>query len=128
MYNKIVKLTTSPSYHIPVQPEVWFKLVDGNSHDMLLTPTKDWSAGQLAVELNRLLGFGHDIAYLQGVVAIKMNLRELIFVALPHSEWAKKNPQDLSELANLFNVSGTPVIPDKIALKQVSMNRKVMVA
>lgn len=128
MYNKIVQLTQNPSYHVPVQPEIWFAFLQGQVCDLILTTVDGVSSGQAAIEVNKRLGSGHEIAYLQGYVAAKVNLDELLLEILPLTTWAAKNTQELQSLIDLFKVKGNLKISEAPVLRLISMNRRATTA
>ena len=83
----------------PILPSVWLRFAEAPSEpvDLLLTPHRDVSAGQLANAIrNRLSGEpkkhkrrqgSAEIAFAQGSVVARLYFKELIRVVLPMTPW-----------------------------------------
>jgi serine protease AprX len=85
----------------PVLPDVWigYGQSPGESLELLLTPHRQASAGEVAVALRRRLGLGergktveeqgHRIAYTPSSVAARLSLAEVVLEVLPMTSWWK---------------------------------------
>ncbi len=75
----------------PVLGDVWiqFARTPDQRVELLITPYKDQSAATVAATLAKSPEIGHeaDIAYLQGVVAAKLTLEELLRFVVPMTSW-----------------------------------------
>jgi len=78
----------------PVLPDVWigYGYAPDESLDLLLTPDRNVSPGQLARIVAERLGATlsprlHGIAYNQSTVAVRLHFHELVRIVLPLSEW-----------------------------------------
>ena len=89
----------------PVLPDVWFQFGKGPRErtDLLLTPHRDSTPGEVANEILRRLATegarrkkfkfkcddsrGHDVAFNQSTVVARLCFSELIRVVLPMTDW-----------------------------------------
>jgi hypothetical protein len=89
----------------PILGDVWLKFGDrpGEPHELLITPFKTRTAGDVAIEIDRLIDNDRknhpwptkegrktettDIAYLQGLIAARLYFDELLRVVVPITEW-----------------------------------------
>jgi subtilisin family serine protease len=80
----------------PVLGDVWvaYATAPGSTQDLLITPHKQATAGKAAHEISVQLGRlfpqrteSARIAYLQGIVAARLSLREMLRVLVPLTHW-----------------------------------------
>jgi hypothetical protein len=80
----------------PVLGDVWLAYANlpGSQLDLLITPHKKTTAGGVAREISQQLSRAGDqaqrsaqIAYLQGLVAARLSLREMLRVLVPLTQW-----------------------------------------
>ena len=80
----------------PILGDVWiaYAAEPSRSQDLLITPHKQTTAARLAMALTRHLaeppeppGEDRQIAYLQGLVAARLSLREMLRVVVPLTLW-----------------------------------------
>ena len=112
----------------PVLPDVWIAYFNPKEKDeqqrieLLLTPDRDSSPGQLAVELRRRLGSrkSHSIAYNASTVAAKLAFDELVREVLPLTKWWWENLSLGEELLPLLK---EPAIQKQLAEQVVDPER-----
>lgn len=80
----------------PVLPDVWiayFGAKKGEQQlELLLTPDREWTPGQLAKEVrDRLPKTPHGIAYNASTVAVRLTFEELVCKVLPLTKWWWEN-------------------------------------
>lgn len=89
----------------PILGDVWLKFAAEPSkpHELLITPYKDSTAGDVAIEIDRLIDKDRklhpwpkregrkdettEIAYLQGLIAARLYFDELLRVVVPITDW-----------------------------------------
>jgi serine protease AprX len=74
----------------PILIDVWIEFAKkpGEPVELLITPAKSTTAGNLAFVLDEGLGrSGAEVAPLEGVVAAKLTFEELLRLVLPITEW-----------------------------------------
>ena len=102
----------------PILGDVWLAYAAEPlaRHDLLITPHRDTTAAKVAHEIARRLKIGRkdaqpaQIAYLQGLVAVKLSLPELLRVIVPLTYWWRKgqirnswtNYKNRKDLANML--------------------------
>jgi serine protease AprX len=73
----------------PILGDVWvmFAKSPGEKQELLITPYRDYPAGRVASELATCNVPGADIAYLQGIVAARLTLEEVLQYVVPMTQW-----------------------------------------
>jgi serine protease AprX len=74
----------------PILGDVWVEFAKnpGESIELLIIPYKEYAAGEVAKTLSQNGKIGDaDIAYLQGIVAAKMPLKDVLSFVVPMSRW-----------------------------------------
>lgn len=86
----------------PVLGDVWLAYASDPTaaQELLITPYKDQPAGQVAIAIDQLLADSRksdlptgeaDVAYLQGIVAARLQFHELLRVVMPLTSWWAKD-------------------------------------
>ena len=102
----------------PILGDVWLAYAAEPlaRHDLLITPHRDTTAAKVAHEIARRLKNGRknpepaQIAYLQGLVAVRLSLPDLLRVVVPLTYWWRKgqirnswtNYKNRKDLANML--------------------------
>src|SRR5262245_13848432 len=87
----------------PILGDVWveFGKNPGGTLDLLISPYRGEHAGAVAAVLDEGLGNGDTdahISYLQGIVAARLALADLLRIVLPKTRWWRSNLSARREL------------------------------